>query len=101
MVHPREEVRLGPVGLLGLRPRDEVPRWIASSDLLLVVLRDLPVFMAAGTEDRLVPLDRAEACAACPIITARAPSARNVAAGQSRFSSRYCASTPAARRGRP
>lgn len=30
--------------LLGLRPRDEVPRWIASSDLLLVVLRDLPVF---------------------------------------------------------
>lgn len=30
--------------LLGLRPRDEVPAWIASSDVLLVMLRDLPVF---------------------------------------------------------
>ena len=30
--------------LLGLRPRDEVPGWIASSDVLLVMLRDLPVF---------------------------------------------------------
>lgn len=27
-------------------------------------LRDLPVFMAAGTEDRLVPIERAETCAA-------------------------------------
>lgn len=32
------------VKLLGLRPRSEVPAWIASSDLLLVMLRDLPVF---------------------------------------------------------
>jgi len=30
--------------MVGLRPRDEVPRWIASSALLLVMLRDLPVF---------------------------------------------------------
>lgn len=29
---------------LGLRPRAEVPGWIASSDVLLVLLRDLPVF---------------------------------------------------------
>jgi glycosyltransferase involved in cell wall biosynthesis len=32
------------VHLLGLRPRDEIPRWIASSEVLLVMLRDLPVF---------------------------------------------------------
>ncbi|MCA9511255.1 MAG: glycosyltransferase family 4 protein, partial [Myxococcales bacterium] len=32
------------VHLLGLRPRAEVPAWIASSDVLLVLLRDLPVF---------------------------------------------------------
>jgi len=32
------------VRILGLRPRGEVPAWIASSDLLLVTLRDLPVF---------------------------------------------------------
>jgi glycosyltransferase involved in cell wall biosynthesis len=32
------------VTLLGLRPRAEVPVWIASSDALLVMLRDLPVF---------------------------------------------------------
>jgi glycosyltransferase involved in cell wall biosynthesis len=32
------------VRLLDLRPRAEVPAWIASSDLLLVLLRDLPVF---------------------------------------------------------
>jgi glycosyltransferase involved in cell wall biosynthesis len=31
------------VRLLGLRPRAEVPAWIASSDLLLVMLRDLPI----------------------------------------------------------
>jgi len=30
--------------LVGLRPRDEIPRWIASSTVLLVMLRDLPVF---------------------------------------------------------
>ncbi len=30
--------------LLGLRPRDEIPYWIASVDVLLVLLRDLPVF---------------------------------------------------------
>jgi colanic acid biosynthesis glycosyl transferase WcaI len=32
------------VRFLGLRPRAEMPAWIASSDLLLVMLRDLPVF---------------------------------------------------------
>ena len=35
---------LDSVRLLDLRPRAEVPAWIASSDLLLVLLRDLPVF---------------------------------------------------------
>jgi len=39
------EVRsLKNVRLLGLRPRHEIPAWIASCDLLLVLLRDLPVF---------------------------------------------------------
>jgi len=32
------------VRLLGLQPRDAMPDWIASIDLLLVLLRDLPVF---------------------------------------------------------
>jgi colanic acid biosynthesis glycosyl transferase WcaI len=32
------------VTMLGLQPRDRVPDWIASSDVLLVMLRDLPVF---------------------------------------------------------
>lgn len=32
------------VRLVGLRPRAEIPAWIASIDLLLVMLRDLPVF---------------------------------------------------------
>jgi colanic acid biosynthesis glycosyl transferase WcaI len=32
------------VKLLGLRPRAEIPAWIASSNLLLVTLRNLPVF---------------------------------------------------------
>lgn len=32
------------VHLLGLQPRDAMPDWIASIDLLLVMLRDLPVF---------------------------------------------------------
>ncbi len=32
------------VQLLGLQPRDAMPEWIASIDLLLVLLRDLPVF---------------------------------------------------------
>lgn len=32
------------VRFLGLRPRDEIPAWLASIDLLLVMLRDLPVF---------------------------------------------------------
>ncbi len=32
------------VQLLGLQPRDAMPDWIASIDLLLVLLRDLPVF---------------------------------------------------------
>ena len=31
------------VRLLGLRPRPEIPRWIASIDVSLVLLRDLPV----------------------------------------------------------
>lgn len=31
------------VRLLGLRPRTEIPRWIASIDVSLVLLRDLPV----------------------------------------------------------
>lgn len=35
---------LGNVSLLGLQPRDAMPDWIASIDLLLVMLRDLPVF---------------------------------------------------------
>ena len=35
---------LGNVRFLGLRPRAEIPRWIASADLLLVMLRNLPVF---------------------------------------------------------
>lgn len=30
--------------LLGLQPRDTMPDWIASMDVLLVMLRDLPVF---------------------------------------------------------
>ncbi|MEB2345964.1 MAG: glycosyltransferase family 4 protein [Deltaproteobacteria bacterium] len=32
------------VRFLGLRPRAEIPAWIASVDCLLVMLRDLPVF---------------------------------------------------------
>lgn len=32
------------IQLLGLQPRDRMPDWIASIDLLLVLLRDLPVF---------------------------------------------------------
>ena len=32
------------VVMLGLQPRDAMPDWIASIDLLLVMLRDLPVF---------------------------------------------------------
>jgi glycosyltransferase involved in cell wall biosynthesis len=32
------------VTMLGLQPRDSMPDWIASIDLLLVTLRDLPVF---------------------------------------------------------
>jgi glycosyltransferase involved in cell wall biosynthesis len=32
------------IRLLGLQPRDTMPDWIASIDLLLVLLRDLPVF---------------------------------------------------------
>jgi glycosyltransferase involved in cell wall biosynthesis len=36
--------RLENVTLLGLQPRASMPDWIASIDLLLVTLRDLPVF---------------------------------------------------------
>ncbi len=32
------------IHFLGLLPREEVPKWLASLDLLLVMLRDLPVF---------------------------------------------------------
>lgn len=35
---------LSNVAFLGLRPRAEIPAWIASCDALLVMLRDLPVF---------------------------------------------------------
>jgi len=35
---------LSNIQLLGLQPRDQMPAWIASIDLLLVMLRDLPVF---------------------------------------------------------
>jgi glycosyltransferase involved in cell wall biosynthesis len=35
---------LSNVKLLGLRPRAEIPAWIASIDVTLVLLRDLPVF---------------------------------------------------------
>lgn len=35
---------LSNVRLLGLRPRGEIPAWLASIDCLLVMLRDLPVF---------------------------------------------------------
>ncbi len=38
------EKKLENVTLLGLRPRSEVPDWIASIDLQLVMLRDLDVF---------------------------------------------------------
>jgi len=39
-----ERRRLANVRLLGLRPRAEIPAWLASIDLALVMLRDLPVF---------------------------------------------------------
>ena len=42
-----EEIRrrkLSNVRLLGLRPRTEIPAWIASIDVALVMLRNLPVF---------------------------------------------------------
>jgi colanic acid biosynthesis glycosyl transferase WcaI len=32
------------IALLGLQPRESMPEWIASIDVLLVMLRDLPVF---------------------------------------------------------
>jgi glycosyltransferase involved in cell wall biosynthesis len=37
------ERKLTSVHLLGLRPRSEIPQWIASIDLSLVLLRDIPV----------------------------------------------------------
>lgn len=42
--HETRERGLDNLHLVGLRPRDEIPRWIASSAVLLVMLRDLPVF---------------------------------------------------------
>ena len=36
--------QLSNVSFLGLRPRSEIPSWIASMDLLVVMLRDLDVF---------------------------------------------------------
>jgi len=38
------ERQLDNVRLLGLQPRERMPAWIASIDVLLVALRDLPVF---------------------------------------------------------
>lgn len=35
---------LSNVRFLGLRPREDIPGWLASIDVLLVMLRDLPVF---------------------------------------------------------
>ena len=35
---------LNNIVMLGLQPREAMPRWIASIDVLLVMLRDLPVF---------------------------------------------------------
>lgn len=45
-IHLEQELRerrLTNVRLLGLQPRSEIPRWIASIDVALVLLRDLPV----------------------------------------------------------
>ncbi|MEE3326121.1 MAG: glycosyltransferase family 4 protein [Myxococcota bacterium] len=39
-----EEKKLPNVRLLGLQPREMMPAWIATTDILLVCLRDLPVF---------------------------------------------------------
>ena len=39
-----EERGIGNVRLVGLQPREAMPDWIASVDILLVCLRDLPVF---------------------------------------------------------
>jgi glycosyltransferase involved in cell wall biosynthesis len=39
-----ERRQLANVRLLGLRPRSEIPAWLASVDVTLVLLRDLPVF---------------------------------------------------------
>jgi len=35
---------IGNIKLVGLQPREKMPEWIASIDILLVCLRDLPVF---------------------------------------------------------
>lgn len=39
-----DEKKLRNVRRLGLQPRDMMPAWIATTDILLVCLRDLPVF---------------------------------------------------------
>jgi glycosyltransferase involved in cell wall biosynthesis len=39
-----ERRQLGNVTLMGLRPRSEIPDWIASIDLQVVLLRDLAIF---------------------------------------------------------
>ena len=39
-----KEKKLRNVRLLGLQPREMMPAWIATTDILLVCLRDLPVF---------------------------------------------------------
>ncbi len=41
--HEIRERGLKNVRLLGLRPRSEIPRWLASIDVSLVLLRDIPV----------------------------------------------------------
>ena len=38
------ERQLSNIRLIGLQPRDRMPAWIATVDILLVCLRDLPVF---------------------------------------------------------
>ncbi len=63
-----EEIRerkLENVSLLGLQPRDTIPAWIASVDVSLVMLRDLPVF------ETVIPSKTFEFLAEeCPVIVA-------------------------------
>ena len=57
------DARLTNVEFVGERPREEVPRWIAESDLCLVLLRKTPVF------ETVVPSKMLEIMAVgCPIV---------------------------------